>query len=156
MQITRTSDQSTSALETETLLHGDFEITPVVFEAGEVEEALVDEIGCFDLLVLDNDRIVILGQRQRIDAALMLGARWDRELGSHQAAGKDCMKVRLNQRMKHPLRREVGLLDWREFLVTNRKKRHYFKSLRRLATGALIITPPLNLLVKVPAPHVGQ
>ena len=70
MQITRTSDQSTSALETETLLHGDFEITPVVFEAGEVEEALVDEIGCFDLLVLDNDRIVILGQRQRIDAAL--------------------------------------------------------------------------------------
>ena len=66
------------------------------------------------------------------------------------------MKVRLNQRMKHPLRREVGLLDWREFLVTNRKKRHYFKSLRRLATGALIITPPLNLLVKVPAPHVGQ
>ena len=76
---------------------------------------LINQLGGFDLLIFNNDRIVILGQGQRVNSSGMLCASG--EFGSDKATAKYGLKILLNQILQRLLKLEVGLLDVGEFVV---------------------------------------
>jgi hypothetical protein len=66
----------------------------MIVEPGEIEKALIHQLGGLHFFVFDDDRVVVLRERQRVDPAPVLSARW--ELSGDKATIEDRAKVVLD------------------------------------------------------------
>jgi hypothetical protein len=109
MQITRTSDQSTSILGPRALWGCDLEVAFVIVNPRQVEQALVYQIRRHDVLVLDDDGIMVFRQREGVYSAGVL--RSGRELRRNELAFEDRIQVSFNQLLERLLRSELRLCN---------------------------------------------
>src|SRR4051812_9798871 len=94
----------------------------MVAQPSKVEQALIDQVGGLDLLVLDNNRIVVLRQGERVNTPSVLGPGGI--LGSDKPTVEYDTKIPLDKCLQVPFRDEIRLRYRGELALCKLEQRH--------------------------------
>jgi mannose-1-phosphate guanylyltransferase len=106
----------------QSLLRCHLEIAPMIIDPSKVVETLIDKLGGFDFLVLDDHGVVVFGQCERVDTPSVLRA--GTHFRSYETAVKNLLKAFLNKRLELLFLIEVRLLNRRKRSRLDCEQRH--------------------------------